>query len=93
MEETKDTATYNRPTTMKAVFYRKFGEPKEVLELVPDYPIPRLHKKNELLVKVHAAAINPVDWKMTVGYMALINSRFPFVPGFDISGVVVETGN
>jgi len=45
-----------------------------------------------VLVRVHAAAVNPVDWKMVEGYMSLVVSRFPFVPGFDISGIIVEIG-
>jgi len=80
-----------KPTTMKAVVYSKFGAPKEILETRADVPVP-IVKRNQVLIRVHAAAINPVDWKMAEGYFAMINSRFPFIPGFDVSGVVIEAG-
>jgi NADPH:quinone reductase-like Zn-dependent oxidoreductase len=46
---------------------------------------------NQLLIKVHSVAINPVDWKMAL-YGFLIQS-FPIVLGCDIAGVVEEVGH
>ncbi|KAK7108875.1 hypothetical protein V1264_016535 [Littorina saxatilis] len=58
---------------------------------------------NDLLIKVHAASINPIDIKMRGGYAAKAlnllrkqcgkkGSEFPLILGRDFSGVVVETG-
>jgi len=44
-------------------------------------------------VKVTAASINPIDWKLRSGdYKAFMPIQFPFVPGVDVSGQVVELG-
>ncbi len=53
---------------MKAIVYREYG-PADVLKLeeVPK-PVPG---DNEVLIKVHAAAVNPLDWHLMRG-----------VPGF-----------
>jgi len=46
----------------------------------------------ELLVKVKAAALNPVDWKIQRGFFPIINT-FPAVLGTDIAGDVEEVGD
>lgn len=50
---------------MRAVVYRKFGGP-EVLEIVPDQPLPQ-RKSGEVLVRVHSAGCNPLDYKFRNG--------------------------
>jgi chloroplastic oxoene reductase len=46
-----------------------------------EVPVPS-PKKNELLLKLEAAAINPVDWKIQQGVLRpLLPRKFPFVPG------------
>ncbi len=48
---------------------------------------------DEVLVKVHAAGVNPVDVATRAGYMqGLVTFRFPFVPGLDLAGVVEAVG-
>lgn len=75
---------------MKKLVYKKFGG-VEVLELV-DGPIPEL-KSNTILVKVKAAAINPVDWKMREGQLKILSGRkFPQGSGLEFSGVVEKLG-
>ncbi len=75
---------------MKAVIQQGFGGP-EVLQLAQvarPVPIP-----TEVLVRVHAAGINPVDWKSRAGGgMARIFGDPPFILGWDVSGVVEEVG-
>src|SRR5438046_1274570 len=47
----------------------------------------------EILVRVRAAAVNPVDWKIRRGDLRLIlRLRFPYVPGGDVAGEVVAVG-
>src|SRR5258708_780164 len=77
--------------TMKAVIAEHYGGP-EVLELA-DVPMPRVGP-NGVLVRVHAAGINPLDWKLRKGMMqALWKLRFPVIWGADFSGEVAEVGS
>ena len=54
---------------MEAVIYRKFGPPT-VLGIAKDFPIPR-RGPGQLLIKVHAAAVNPVDIATRLGKIPL----------------------
>ena len=79
-----------RTKTMKAVQLHAFGGP-EVLRL-DDVEMPGL-AAGELLVRVHAAGINPPDGYLREGYKMLPpewqpEMSFPVIPGTDISGVV-----
>ncbi|WP_149955679.1 NADP-dependent oxidoreductase [Zafaria cholistanensis] len=73
--------------TMRAVRQDELGGP-EVLKIV-DVPRPQV-RANEILVRVHAAGLNPTDWKhrATGGFLG----EPPFTLGWDLSGVVEETG-
>lgn len=57
---TDDTIIY--PTHTKAWFYSEHGKPSDVLKLHPNWPIPQL-KDDQVLIKVLAASLNPVDYK------------------------------
>jgi len=70
---------------MKALRYHEFGEPAKVLGLA-EITIPS-PGPGEVLVKVHAASINPSDMKMVQGRMGQV--VFPRTPGRDFAGVVV----
>lgn len=75
---------------MKAISYSGYGGP-EVLE----YGEARDPKvgPDSVLVKVRAAAVNPVDWKAREGYLdPALDAVFPVIPGWDVSGVVVQPG-
>ncbi|WP_175410140.1 NADP-dependent oxidoreductase [Streptomyces sp. TRM64462] len=75
---------------MKAISYRRYGGP-EVLEF-GELPDPKVGP-DKVLVKVRAAAVNPVDWKCQAGYMdTVLDTVFPVIPGWDVSGVVVQPG-
>ncbi|MET8695645.1 NADP-dependent oxidoreductase [Streptomyces bauhiniae] len=75
---------------MKAISYRRYGGP-EVLEY-GEVPEPKVGP-DQVLVRVRAAAVNPVDWKCREGYLdPLLNTVFPVVTGWDVSGVVVRPG-
>ncbi len=62
----------------------------EVLELRDDHPEPS-PGPNDLLVRVRAAALNPVDTKIRAGYLG--ERPAPYVLGFDVSGVVARAGS
>src|SRR5690242_51874 len=75
---------------MKAVRFHEYGGP-EVLKY-EDAPRPE-PAAGEVLVKVHAAAVNPVDWKVRAGHLkGFLNYQLPLIPGWDLSGVVEATG-
>ncbi|ANP56973.1 NADPH:quinone reductase-like Zn-dependent oxidoreductase [Streptomyces griseochromogenes] len=75
---------------MKGISYSRYGGP-EVLEY-GDVRDPKVGP-DQVLVKVRAAAVNPVDWKCREGYLdAVLDVVFPVVPGWDVSGVVVQPG-
>lgn len=71
---------------MKALRFETFGTPDVLIHR--DIPIPALNA-GEVLVKVHAAAINPSDVKIVSG---LFGGSVPRTPGRDFAGVVVEGG-
>jgi NADPH:quinone reductase-like Zn-dependent oxidoreductase len=72
---------------MRAIRQQRFGGP-EVLELAEvDRPAPIA---TEVLVKVHAAGVNPVDWKTRAGRGMPL--ELPATVGWDVSGVVDELG-
>ncbi len=78
------------PTTMRAMTYETYGGP-EVLSLTQQ-PLPKVGP-GEVLVRVRSAAVNPVDWKvMSGGLDALMDVRYPVVPGWDAAGVVEAVG-
>ena len=75
---------------MKAVRIHRYGG-AEVLSY-EDMPMPE-HGPGELLVRVHAAGVNPIDWKIREGhYRMLIRFELPTVLGWDVSGVVEKVG-
>lgn len=78
-------------STMKAARIHAYGGP-EVFRY-EDAPRPEAGE-GEVLVRVAAAGINPVDWKTRAGrgMTGGDTSRLPLILGWDISGVVEEVG-
>ncbi|WP_416418049.1 NADP-dependent oxidoreductase [Paenarthrobacter aromaticivorans] len=75
---------------MKAITYSEYGSP-DVLELT-DQPMPKVGP-GMVLVRVRAASVNPVDWKIMAGYLdSVIDLQFPAIPGWDVAGVVESVG-
>ncbi|MDQ0945808.1 NADP-dependent oxidoreductase [Streptomyces sp. V1I1] len=75
---------------MKAITYHTYGGP-DVLEY-GDVPNPKLGP-DTVLIRVKAASVNPVDWKIQAGYLdGVMDTVFPVIPGWDVAGVVEETG-
>src|ERR1051325_3228904 len=83
------TASATDQSNMTALQIHEFGG-REVLKLeqVPR-PTPG---DNEMLVRVYAAAVNPVDWKIRQSG-GRMGKKLPWIPGFDVSGVVEQTGS
>ena len=76
--------------TMKAIVVHEYGGP-EVLKY-EDAPRPE-PKENEVLVRVMAAGVNPVDALIRSGkYAKVFGTSLPLVPGYDIAGVVEKIG-
>jgi NADPH:quinone reductase-like Zn-dependent oxidoreductase len=76
--------------TMYAVRQHTFGGPEvlSVERVERPSPLP-----TEVLVRVHAAGVNPVDWKSRGGSgMAGVLGAPPFILGWDVAGVVEEVG-
>ncbi|HEY6320334.1 MAG TPA: NADP-dependent oxidoreductase [Thermoanaerobaculia bacterium] len=76
--------------TMRAVVLTGYGgverlEPREMRRPVPG--------SGQLLVRVRAAGVNPIDWKIRQGRLRLLlPARFPLVLGFDVAGEVAAVG-
>ncbi|WP_093825145.1 NAD(P)-dependent alcohol dehydrogenase [Spirosoma endophyticum] len=76
---------------MRKVIYRQFGD-ESVLE-VTEQAVPGI-EKDQLLIRVKAVSINPLDWKVYGGEMKLMSgSTFPKSVGIDFSGIVEQTGS
>ncbi|MDQ3994253.1 MAG: NADP-dependent oxidoreductase [Actinomycetota bacterium] len=67
---------------MQAVVIHEPGDADVLRYEEIDRPEPR---DGEVLIKVHAASVNPADWKLRRGF---INKPLPTVPGHDVSGTV-----
>ena len=77
---------------MKAIQYNSFGD-SNVIELV-EVPTPELTNNHDVLIKVKAASVNPLDMKIRMGYMQKMRPvQLPFYPGLDASGIVEAVGS
>lgn len=71
---------------MKAVRIHEYGN-AEVLRY-EDAPDP-VCADDEVVIRVIGTSVNPVDWKIREGHLqGMITYTFPFIPGWDVSGVV-----
>jgi NADPH:quinone reductase-like Zn-dependent oxidoreductase len=76
---------------MKAVVFNKYGG-NDVVE-IRDVPMPTCGPE-DVMIKVHASSINPVDWKVRYGHVKIITgSTFPKILGNECAGEVAETGS
>ncbi|MCX7996965.1 MAG: NAD(P)-dependent alcohol dehydrogenase [Patescibacteria group bacterium] len=75
---------------MKAVQFTRYGS-SDVLHMA-ELPIPK-PGPHEVLIKVHAVGMNPLDWKVRSGSLKYVYPvKMPYVPGYDIAGTVEDTG-
>lgn len=76
---------------MKAIRIHAYGGPEQ-LEL-ENAPMPEL-SPDDVLVKVHAAGVNPVDWKVREGMLKdKVPHRLPLILGWDFAGEIVDIGS
>ncbi|MEW2376287.1 NADP-dependent oxidoreductase [Micromonospora sp. NPDC047812] len=83
------TSSGRAPNRMFAVSQDVAGTPDvlKIIEMARPVPAP-----GEILVRVHAAGVNPTDWKTRARGQFATGVLPPFVLGFDVSGVVEEVG-
>ncbi|XP_007523985.1 reticulon-4-interacting protein 1, mitochondrial isoform X1 [Erinaceus europaeus] len=100
----KISTTSAKSSVMPAWVIDKYGK-NEVLRFTQNMMIPVIQYPNEVIIKVHAASVNPIDVNMRSGYGAtalnmkrdplhikMKGEEFPMTLGRDVSGVVMECG-
>jgi NADPH:quinone reductase-like Zn-dependent oxidoreductase len=75
---------------MKAVRIERYGNEEVVALAEVERPQPG---ENELLVKVRAAAVNPVDWKIRDGLGEMFGLKPPLILGCEVAGTVEAVGS
>jgi NADPH:quinone reductase-like Zn-dependent oxidoreductase len=76
---------------MKAARIHAYGASSEIR--IEDAPLPVLND-DEVLIRVVATSVNPVDWKIRKGYLkSFIPYDMPLIMGWDVSGIVEKTGS
>ncbi|MFF8873327.1 NADP-dependent oxidoreductase [Streptomyces massasporeus] len=76
---------------MKTYLIEKYGDQSAVRAAEMPDPEPGAH---DVLVKIHAASVNPLDFKIRDGaFKVILPYRLPLVLGNDLAGVVVQIGS
>ena len=76
--------------TMRAIYVHNYGDANELRLEEISQPEPQ---EGEVLVRVHAAGVNSLDWKIRSGMMKdVMPLKFPYVPGLELAGVVERVG-
>src|SRR5262249_37148095 len=79
-----------RRPQMKAIRIHQYGNADNLrLEDVPGLSI----SEDQILVRIHDAGVNPIDWKIREGYLKkVMPASFPLTIGQDFAGEVTEPG-
>lgn len=76
---------------MKAVIINEYGGREKLIE--KNVSDPKAGPK-DVIIEIHAASVNPVDWKIREGYLRdSLTLKFPAILGWDAAGVVKEVGS
>jgi NADPH:quinone reductase-like Zn-dependent oxidoreductase len=76
---------------MKALVFKRYGGADHTAFADMPRPMP---KPDEILVQVHAAGLNPIDYMIPKGtFKPILQFQLPATLGSDLAGVVVETGS
>ncbi|GAA5803223.1 hypothetical protein HPULCUR_008700 [Helicostylum pulchrum] len=83
------------PDTMHGVQLVKYGSFEEALVYNAEVPTPKIKSKTQVLVRIKAASVNPIEAKVTSGNMKLgtFAVGLPSIIGADFSGVIVAKGD
>ncbi len=81
----------NEHKNMKALVFKRYGGPEQIGFADLPRPVP---KPDEILVRVHAAGLNPIDTMIPKGtFKPFLKFRLPATLGSDLAGVVEEVGS
>ena len=87
----KDHKSETLPETMKAIRIHEYGGTEKLI--YESAPVPK-PGPDEILIKVHSAGVNPVDWKVREGHWKdMIKQKLPLILGWDVAGTVIQKGN
>jgi NADPH:quinone reductase-like Zn-dependent oxidoreductase len=76
--------------TMQAVRFHSYGSPQVLV--LEEVPRPQAGV-GEVLIQVHAAGVNPIDWKVRAGHVKeWLHHQLPLIPGWDVAGVIEAVG-
>lgn len=76
---------------MKAIRIHSYGSDSVLKYEAAPRPV---IEADEVLVRVVASSVNPVDWKIREGYLkSMLPHQLPLVLGWDVSGIVAEVGS
>ncbi len=76
---------------MKAIQINNYGDNSLLQSVEVSIPNP---KSNQVLVKLKASSVNPVDYKIRSGFMAgMLKKEFPFTLGWEGAGIITEIGS
>ena len=77
-------------SVMKAVLIHQYGG-SDVLQY-EEIPVPEI-APDEVLIRVHSAGVNPIDWKVRKGLRkGMASDRLPMILGWDVSGIIESVG-
>jgi NADPH:quinone reductase-like Zn-dependent oxidoreductase len=78
-------------TSMHAVRFHEYGPPSVLVVDEVERPEPAA---GEVLIRVHVAGVNPIDWKFRAGYLKdYVPLTLPHAPGLDLAGTVEALGD
>ena len=78
---------------MKSARIKGYGSTRDVIEIEQNAPVPNDPSEGKVLAKIKAAGVNPIDWKISEGYLQQVMPiEFPATLGWDFSGIVEKTG-
>ncbi|EXC20279.1 Quinone oxidoreductase-like protein [Morus notabilis] len=91
MASSASSGSISIPSVNKAWIYSVYGKSSDILRFEENVDVPQI-TDNQVLIKVVAASLNPIDYKRMHGLLKHADT-LPIVPGFDVAGVVVKAGS